>query len=145
MPSGGNRVPQRPAAVSGPGRLSRRTDGGAGSKTQPIRVPTGGAYGEAKALSDQQRAAPLSAGEPTAPSGVPRPVGQTPQTLGGGIDVFGPTQHPNESPTRGVPQNPTTALSRNPQAALRVLYANFPNPAIQRLIDMSPYGRNAPR
>ena len=56
---GGYRQPNKPAAVSGPGALSARTDGGAGSSTQPIRRIPGQQYGEGKALVEQQQAAPL--------------------------------------------------------------------------------------
>lgn len=61
MPSGGPRTPANPAPVSGPGALSRRTDGGPGNAKQPIRVPTGGAYGDATSLQQTQQAAPLAA------------------------------------------------------------------------------------
>jgi hypothetical protein len=64
---GGYQAPARPAPVSGPGALSRRTDGSPG---QPIRTPTGGSYGEATELTGLQQAAPLaqSPGGTTAPS-----------------------------------------------------------------------------
>lgn len=42
-----------PVGVSGPGALSERTD------KQPLRAPTGMPYGEAGALLDAQRQAPL--------------------------------------------------------------------------------------
>lgn len=61
MPSGGARQPSNPAPVSGPGQLSRRTDGGPGNDKQPIRVPTGGSYGDASQMMQMQQAAPLGA------------------------------------------------------------------------------------
>jgi len=48
--------------VSGPGALSARTDGAV-----PQALPTGGDYGDRKALAEQQSAAPM-----------------TPQSAGGG-------------------------------------------------------------
>lgn len=57
---GGSRQPANPAPVSGPGQLSRRTDGGPGNQQQPIRVPTGGNYGDAAAMMKLQQAAPLA-------------------------------------------------------------------------------------
>ena len=69
---GGYRQPSKPAAVSGPGSLSQRTDGGAGNSKQPIRRIPGVAYGEQKGLSEQQAAAPL----PVAQQGQ-IPVGNT--------------------------------------------------------------------
>lgn len=58
---GGQRTPSSPAPVSGPGALSKRTDGGPSDQKQPVRVPTGGAYGDATALRQQQQGAPLAA------------------------------------------------------------------------------------
>lgn len=129
---GGQRQPTRPAAVSGPGALSRRTDGGAG---QPVRVPSGGAYGERKAATEQQQAAPMAAGGPSAPVGA---GGGSPMPPASG-GAFGPTQRPNESNTAGASQA-QDVLARDPQVALRVLYAKFPHPSIARLIDWSASG-----
>lgn len=70
MPQGGYQQPSSPAPVSGPGALSKRTDGGPG---QPIRVPTGGAYGEATELEQMQQAAPMSA---SPGGGAPSPDGE---------------------------------------------------------------------
>lgn len=67
---GGQRTPSSPAPVSGPGALSQRTDGG---PSQPIRVPTGGAYGDATQLRQDQQGAPLGAspgGDQPAPAGL---------------------------------------------------------------------------
>jgi hypothetical protein len=51
---GGQRTPNDPAAaVSGPGALSARTDGGA---TQAPQVAAGNGYGERKAMMDLQSA-----------------------------------------------------------------------------------------
>jgi hypothetical protein len=138
---GGNQPPRNPAPVSNPGS-GRRTDGGAGSKSQPIRVPTGGKYGEAKALEAQQRGAPLasSGGPPAPPSGGGVPTGGAGPEAGGG--AFGPSQRPNESPSAPVTNNPA---AQNPQEALRVMYANFPHPAIKRLLDLSHYGSEPPK
>lgn len=55
---GGPRQPERGAPVSGPGPLSQRTDGPQGG--QPVRVPTGGGYGEGVELAGLQEGAPLS-------------------------------------------------------------------------------------
>ncbi len=133
---GGRRQPANPAAVSTPGS-GRRTDGGAGSSRQPLRVPTGGSYGDAKAATEQQQGAPLAAGS-TAGAPSPQSAG-----LGGGAagqapaGVFGPTQRPNESNSAGIQGPAGNPLATNPQAVLRVMYAQFPHPAIARLIDWS--------
>lgn len=58
---GGPRTPSSPAPVSGPGSLSKRTDGPQGGGAQPIRVPTGGAYGDASQLRQAEQGAPMGA------------------------------------------------------------------------------------
>ncbi len=125
---GGPRQPTNPAAVSGPGALSARTDGGPGSKSQPLRVPTGGAYGETQAATEQQQAAPLAAGGPvtsSAPGGAPG--GVTGAAPGG----FGPTQRPNEPITAGLPQQKPEMDST---AVLRAIYERYPSPYIAALL-----------
>jgi hypothetical protein len=57
---GGYRQPENPAPVSGPGALSRRTDGGPGNARQPIRRLPNAGYGESQEFEDQQRAAPVA-------------------------------------------------------------------------------------
>lgn len=77
MARGGARQPANPAPVSGPGALSRRTDGGPGGK-QPIQVPTGGGYGDATQMMKLQQAAPLAAspgGDVAPPAGLQVPPG----------------------------------------------------------------------
>lgn len=64
---GGYRKPTNPAPVSGPGALSRRTDG-----KQPVMPMTGGAYGDAQDMQQLQSGAPMaqtpSLAAPTAPT-----------------------------------------------------------------------------
>lgn len=59
---GGYRRPSDPAPVSGPGALSRRTDGG---PTQPVQIAPGGAYGDRKEMQSIQSGAPMAGGGPT--------------------------------------------------------------------------------
>lgn len=88
MPSGGYRKPNNPAPVSGPGRLSQRTDGGPMDK-QPVRaMPSDGQYGARKASVDMQSAAPMAAAQPAA---------KGPALAG----IFDPTTKPNEPVTAG--------------------------------------------
>jgi hypothetical protein len=139
MARGGNRPPERPAAVSNPGS-GRRTDGGAGSKSQPLRVPTGGAYGQAQASENQQKGAPLAAGGPAQSGGGP-PAGSGGQGVpspGGG--VFGPTERPGEPATFGAMTGPQAA-SQNVDHLIRMMYAKFPNPAIAQLMKKEPEKR----
>lgn len=63
---GGYRTPSDPAPVSGPGALSRRTDGGP-TQMKVTDVP----YGEAQAFEQQQSAAPLHAAATSGPKPAP--------------------------------------------------------------------------
>lgn len=102
MARGGARQPSNPAPVSGPGALSRRTDGGPGDAKQPIRVPTGGDYGDATQLQKLQQAAPVGAS----------PGGNIDlaSLLGGGggelTPLSAPTQQPNTPVTDGAAVGP---------------------------------------
>ena len=133
MPRGGKRTPATPAPVSGPGALSARTDGGPGSASQPIRVPTGGAYGEAKALTEQQQAAPLAVAEGSSGGGDVGDVArsQPPPPPDG---IFGPTTRPGESPLTGAGQR-GMSVAEDLDTFLNVLYSKFPHPAIAQLIE----------
>jgi len=99
MARGGYRKPNNPAPVSGPGKLSRRTDGGPGTK-QAMQEMTGGKYGENKALMEQQQGASL-AGSPTPNPRVSVPAQQEPVT-----PLFSPTQRPEEPVTAGMSFGP---------------------------------------
>lgn len=95
---GGYRRPRNPAPVSGPGRLSRRTDGG---PTQPIRDLPNPDYGEQKTFRDIQRAAPMAAG---------RELDISPVDLSGVVPFNAPTQRPGEPVTAGAPLGPGPGL-----------------------------------
>lgn len=95
---GGYRKPANPAPVSGPGELSRRTDG-----AQPAMEMTGGAYGENADLMALQTAAPMAQVEtnPQAMApGVPTSPAQSVTPL------FAPSQRPEEPLTAGMPFGP---------------------------------------
>ena len=130
---GGYQRPASPAAVSGPGALSARTDG---------RVPqlqrTGEGYGQNKAVNEQQAAAPISpqgagaGGGPTA-GGPAGPPGF------GAAGAFSPTQRPGEPLTAGVDAGPgpgrqQTHLPEDPYMLAKALYAVAPSPHLERLI-----------
>ena len=96
---GGARTPARPAPVSGPGAMSRRTDGGPG---QPVRNPGGMDYGDNQAFVAQQQAAPMAGRSVTAGSSSSLAdlisVNTTP--------LSAPTAFPDEPLTTGVPSGP---------------------------------------
>lgn len=98
---GGYRRPANPAPVSGPGALSRRTDGG---PTQGARYMRGGSYGEGQEMMGLQQAAPMAAEGPA-----PRPV--TPTAFPDGrapkvTPLFADTEFPDEPLTAGNPLGP---------------------------------------
>jgi hypothetical protein len=86
---GGYRKPENPAPASGPGALSRRTDGG---PAQGAKYMSGMPYGEN--TMDQQTAAPM-AGKPSVPSMQSMPM-EMPTPL------MAPSTRPNEPITSGV-------------------------------------------
>jgi len=94
---GGYQAPAHPAAVSGPGRLSQRTDGG---PAQQLRHLPDAQYGEDATFTAQQRSAPLAqVGPPPASQG----------SAGGGREVVGfdaPSARPDEPVTAGAPLGP---------------------------------------
>lgn len=93
---GGYQAPRNPAPASGPGRLSRRTDGG---PAQKIMHPTGLPYGATGQLDAQQHAAPLS----QSPSVPTMPVGGG-QAAGPDLVGLGdPSMRPDEPVTAGSP------------------------------------------
>jgi hypothetical protein len=128
---GGPRQPRNPAAVSAPGS-GARTDGGAGSKSQPLRVPSGGGYGQRQAATGQQQGAPLASGGPATPSGGP-PAGAGGQGLPP-MDVFGPTSRPGESPTAGIGQEGLFS-PEDPDLPIRIMYQMYPHPSLARLLE----------
>lgn len=86
-------TPARPAAASGPGALSRRTDGG---PAQQLRELPDAQYGEAKTFRDLQKSAPLAQ------------VPQSGQTPNSGRPTAQPSLTPLSAPT-ARPGEPVTA------------------------------------
>ena len=107
---GGKRTPRNPAPVSGPGKLSRRTDGG---PAQVNAQMTGMGYGENKDFMQIQEgasmaASPRSKGPSKAPQGGPMGA------MGGGNPLFSKTQRPDEPVTAGANFGPGAGASSNP-------------------------------
>ena len=102
---GGYRGPSNPAPVSGPGKLSRRTDGGPSSKSavQGVREMSGGGkYGERKALEETQAGAPMQGN----PIQVQAPTMAAMPSTAPVAGLFDPTERPNEPVTSGLPVGP---------------------------------------
>lgn len=104
-------MPNNPAPVSGPGALSKRTDGGPGDE-QPIRDVPGGNYGDRKEMQQIQQGAPMY--EQPAPGGGPMPQAAPPSPGG----LFDPTARPDEPITTGVPSGPGAGPSANSNAEM---------------------------
>lgn len=96
MPRGGYQQPSRPAPVSGPGPLSKRTDGGPQAK----RMLPDAAYGEQAAFQDIQSGAPME-GAPD----MGALVGQQAQ-MPDVTPLGAPTGRPDEPVTAGSPSGP---------------------------------------
>lgn len=95
---GGYRRPTNPAPVSGPGKLSRRTDG-----RQPQMVASGGDYGDRQEMQQLQAGAPMS--------GDIGSGGMAAQALGGPdlsslVPMDADTQRPGEDIFAGLPGGP---------------------------------------
>lgn len=125
---GGYQAPARPAAASAPGALSRRTDGSPWHPNQPVRTPTGMAYGEAGELRNLQQQAPLSNGPAPAPAQSAGGGGAAPQggpsledLMGMATPMGAPTQRPDEPVTAGAAAGP----GPGPEAL------NLPSPVAQ--------------
>jgi hypothetical protein len=92
MARGGYQPPAAPAPVSGPGKLSRRTDG-----RQPIQQLPDAAYGEQATFRQDQQGAPMAASPGGAEAG-----GVMPADLSGVVPMNAPTQQPDEPVTAGA-------------------------------------------
>lgn len=93
MPRGGYRQPRNPAPVSGPGALSKRTDGGAVEgmtppQTQAPRYMAGLGYGKGGNMEQQSGAAMQGNDIPATPAPI--------------VPLFAPTQRANEPITAGI-------------------------------------------
>jgi hypothetical protein len=99
---GGYRKPTNPAPVSGPGKASRRTDGGPTDMRQNTAEITGLGYGENKEVNELQGMAPMSAA-PGVPTGVPM---APPAPMPMPTPLSAATERPMEPVTAGLPFGP---------------------------------------
>tara|TARA_E500000081_G_scaffold34110_1_gene37927 strand:+ start:11458 stop:11871 length:414 start_codon:yes stop_codon:yes gene_type:complete len=126
---GGQRTPAKPKATSLP-QSGDRTDGGAGSKKQPLRDMPGLPYGQQQDLLNQQRVAPLPAQQ-----GIGVQNQQTPPTR---PNVFAPSERPSEVPTAGAPLGAGPSPQINTQSidiTLAAMYEVSKSPVILDLLN----------
>jgi len=119
---GGYRKPNNPAPVSGPGALSKRTDGG---PSQPVMDVGGFEYGGRQDFADIQGGAPMAATDYSAAPTPPPPL-------------FSPTQRPDEPITAGAPVGPGPGPAEAPQAR-----GPLPSTAMYRLAQADTTGEIA--
>ena len=108
---GGMRRPSNPAPVSGPGALSRRTDG------QGARYMAGGEYGEGQEMMDLQTSAPMAQAPATPRPRTGRQV--VSEEMAPPTPLFAPTERPDEPITAGAPFGPGPGpTARTPMSSL---------------------------
>ena len=98
----GYRRPNNPAPVSGPGAMSRRTDG------QGAMYMAGGEYGEGQEMMDLQTSAPMSQAT-EARATAPRARGGRQvvrEEMARPTPLFAPSERPDEPITAGAPFGP---------------------------------------
>lgn len=143
---GGYRQPAKPAAVSGPGNLSARTDGGPGAKKAPIAQLPDAGYGEQAQFRSIQQGAPIAQAQkpnPASPGGAP--VSVTPPPLDA------PSTRGDEPITAGVdtgagPGSDSLGLyDPSNMAADDIRYALKYLPTLQYMVDSTPNASPATR
>lgn len=124
---GGARTPNAPAAVSGPGALSARTDGGVMNPAEPE-------YGERQALENLTSAAPMAQS-----SGQAGPAGAPVDPLAGVPGLGEPTAMPGTPVTAGAaagagPGLEALGLPTNPVEEQRADARALPPGMVQAMI-----------
>lgn len=107
MPAGGYQKPKHPAPTSGPGKFSRRTDGGPGDKRQAAQYIPSQSYGEGQQMKALQTSAPLAA--TGSMQGVEPGAAASPQqrpAMPPVIPLDAPTTRPDEPITSGIDMGP---------------------------------------
>lgn len=119
-------TPQNPAQVSGPGPMSRRTDGGA---AQALATLPNAKYGENSQFQSLQQGAPLAASGIT-PSAPGMDINQLPPNPAAGqvVPFSAPSNRPSEPVTAGASLGAgpgTEALGIQPQQVEQQDMANL--------------------
>lgn len=137
---GGYRKPANPAPVSGPGALSKRTDGGPGAKAAAVKLPDAG-YGEQRDFQAIQQGAPI------AKAGSNTNVGQSPTPTPPPPTLDAPSGRPDQPVTHGADSGPGLGMDSlglfdpSQMAANDVTYMMKYLPTLQYMVDTTP---NAP-
>lgn len=133
MTSGGLHPPANPAATSGPGALSQRTDG-----KQPVMDISNGKYGDTGQMQSIQQGAAIPQTPPADGGAAATPVDQGPPPT----PINAPTENPSEPVTAGASAGPgpgTAALNLPPGDTPQQLRAVFA-PILPALLAQSQSG-----
>lgn len=128
MARGGYRKPNKPAPVSGPGAMSRRTDGGPEDQAAARWIPQD-EYGAATELMDIQRSAPMKDTRKVVPLDAPTDRPSEPITAGA---PFGPG--PGPSPRAEAPPETQQQPRDDVSLIIRAAYAAHPSPELGSLM-----------
>lgn len=109
MPAGGYQKPKHPAAFSGPGKFSRRTDGGPGDKRQAAQAMPSQSYGDGVDMAAIQTSAPLAA--TGSMNGVEPGAAAAPNQMPPIVPLSAPSQRPDEPITSGIDRGPGVGAS----------------------------------
>lgn len=129
MPRGGYQKPKDPAPVSGPGKFSRRTDGGQKVQASDMDNPDL-QYGDRSMLEEAQRATPLKGSQgASVPSGGAQRRSTGEALTGGSLPPWF-SQSPDTNPSE-----PSTAgLASGPGPGPEILDASTPSPDIREQV-----------
>lgn len=119
---GGYQAPKKPAAVSGPGKLSRRTDGVQAIKSENVSDRSDLQYGDRKNIEQAQAIAPLG----KSPN-VGRSPGKAPSPLSAGAATAQPPSFLFDEPTNRPGEAETTGLDIGPGDGPEALVNGPPN------------------
>lgn len=121
MARGGYQPPKKPAAVSGPGKLSRRTDGVQAIKSENVSDRADMQQGDRKAIEQAQAIAPLGK------SNVGRTPGKTPSPTSAGAASAQPPSFLFDEPSIRPNEPTTTGMDMGPGAGSDILANPPPN------------------
>lgn len=123
---GGYQAPANPAPASGPGKLSKRTDGG---PAQKLRDLPDAQYGEAKTFRELQQGAPLAQ--------TPGPQAQGAPSFAAAKDLLTPLDAPSERPNEPVTAGAALGAGPGPEVLGQV--GGAPGKITDLLSQLQPY------
>lgn len=139
---GGYRRPAHPAAVSGEGKLAKRTDGRPSDnpKQAKLYLQGDGSYGDSKDLNEVAAGAPLSAAGVSVPAVVPfdAPTQRPDEPVSAGADWGdGPGLADVLAKANGglLPDDGQFAPGDVAAAAIRAAYEQMPSPGLRLLLE----------